>query len=219
MKRAVSHLATLDCLFSLAEVAKQGDYCRWCPLMKTVNSGVCVCFDVENDSVCWILCVWEWCVVSYSLRQAVCGSVQQAQQCAQPKRQHLTHSLTNRHTNSGTSLFFPFYQTHLWLSIHPYLCAVLKSSWFLVPVVFHCLFCVFRPEVSENWRQIVIRDGRHPAIDLLMGENNQYVPNVTELQVCLCAHTHTHIYKIHRRFTCHVLIEKFETTHPSINTC
>uniref|UniRef100_H3DD48 DNA mismatch repair protein MSH3 n=1 Tax=Tetraodon nigroviridis TaxID=99883 RepID=H3DD48_TETNG len=66
MKRAISHLATLDCLFSLAEVAKQGDYCR--------------------------------------------------------------------------------------------------------------------PEVSENCRQIVIRDGRHPAIDLLMGENNQYVPNVTELQ-------------------------------------
>ncbi|XP_056888147.1 DNA mismatch repair protein Msh3 isoform X1 [Takifugu flavidus] len=66
MKRAISHLATLDCLFSLAEVAKQGDYCR--------------------------------------------------------------------------------------------------------------------PEVSKHRRQIVIRDGRHPAIDLLMGENNQYVPNVTELQ-------------------------------------
>ncbi|KAM8886774.1 DNA mismatch repair protein Msh3 isoform 2-T2 [Spinachia spinachia] len=28
MKRAISHLATMDCLFSLAEVAKQGDYCR-----------------------------------------------------------------------------------------------------------------------------------------------------------------------------------------------
>lgn len=28
MKRAISHLATVDCLFSLAEVAKQGDYCR-----------------------------------------------------------------------------------------------------------------------------------------------------------------------------------------------
>ncbi|XP_040899209.1 DNA mismatch repair protein Msh3 isoform X3 [Toxotes jaculatrix] len=66
MKRAISHLATMDCLFSLAEVAKQGDYCR--------------------------------------------------------------------------------------------------------------------PEVYENQRQIVIRDGRHPAIDLLMGEHNQYVPNHTELQ-------------------------------------
>uniref|UniRef100_A0A672J4Y0 DNA mismatch repair protein MSH3 n=1 Tax=Salarias fasciatus TaxID=181472 RepID=A0A672J4Y0_SALFA len=31
-------------------------------------------------------------------------------------------------------------------------------------------------------RQIVIRDGRHPAIDLLMGEQSQYVPNHTELQ-------------------------------------
>ncbi|KAM6943821.1 DNA mismatch repair protein Msh3 isoform 2-T2 [Lycodopsis pacificus] len=66
MKRAISHLATMDCLFSLAEVAKQGDYCR--------------------------------------------------------------------------------------------------------------------PEVCEGERQIMIRDGRHPAIDLLMGEHNQYVPNLTELQ-------------------------------------
>ncbi|XP_010781548.1 DNA mismatch repair protein Msh3-like [Notothenia coriiceps] len=67
MKRAISHLATMDCLFSLAEVAKQGDYCR--------------------------------------------------------------------------------------------------------------------PEVCEGQRQIMIRDGRHPAIDLLMGDHNQYVPNLTELQV------------------------------------
>lgn len=66
MKRAISHLATMDCLFSLAEVAKQGDYCR--------------------------------------------------------------------------------------------------------------------PEVCDNKHQIMIRDGRHPAIDLLMGEHNQYVPNHTELQ-------------------------------------
>ncbi|KAK7934460.1 hypothetical protein WMY93_005356 [Mugilogobius chulae] len=28
IKRAISHLATMDCLFSLAEVAKQDDYCR-----------------------------------------------------------------------------------------------------------------------------------------------------------------------------------------------
>lgn len=55
MKRAISHLATLDCLFSLAEVAKQGDYCRWCPLVKTVNSGVCVC-------VCVFWCEKWFCV-------------------------------------------------------------------------------------------------------------------------------------------------------------
>ncbi|XP_053181496.1 DNA mismatch repair protein Msh3 [Scomber japonicus] len=66
MKRAISHLATMDCLFSLAEVAKQGDYCR--------------------------------------------------------------------------------------------------------------------PKVCESQRQIMIKDGRHPAIDVLMGEHNQYVPNHTELQ-------------------------------------
>ncbi|CAL8330544.1 unnamed protein product [Arctogadus glacialis] len=66
MKRALSHLATMDCLFSLAEVAKQGDYCR--------------------------------------------------------------------------------------------------------------------PEMSESRCQIVIKDGRNPAIDLLLGEHNQYVPNHTDLQ-------------------------------------
>ncbi|CAL8345427.1 unnamed protein product [Lota lota] len=66
MKRAISHLATMDCLFSLAEVAKQGDYCR--------------------------------------------------------------------------------------------------------------------PEMCENRCRIVIKDGRNPAIDLLMGEHNQYVPNHTDLQ-------------------------------------
>ncbi|KAM6965383.1 DNA mismatch repair protein Msh3, partial [Aplochiton taeniatus] len=66
MKRAISHLATMDCLFSLAEVAKQGNYCR--------------------------------------------------------------------------------------------------------------------PEVCENLQQIVIRDGRHPAIDLLTGEHHQYVDNDTDLK-------------------------------------
>ncbi|KAF7653579.1 hypothetical protein LDENG_00081240 [Lucifuga dentata] len=39
-----------------------------------------------------------------------------------------------------------------------------------------------RPEVCQSQHQILIRDGRHPAIDLLMGEHNQYVPNHTELQ-------------------------------------
>uniref|UniRef100_A0A3Q3ENC7 DNA mismatch repair protein MSH3 n=1 Tax=Kryptolebias marmoratus TaxID=37003 RepID=A0A3Q3ENC7_KRYMA len=65
MKRAISHLATMDCLFSLADVAKQGDYC---------------------------------------------------------------------------------------------------------------------PKVCGNKHRIMITDGRHPAIDLLMGEHNQYVPNHTKLQ-------------------------------------
>ncbi|KAG7240038.1 hypothetical protein INR49_028041 [Caranx melampygus] len=41
---------------------------------------------------------------------------------------------------------------------------------------------ISRPEVCANQRQILIRDGRHPAIDLLMGEHNQFVPNHTELQ-------------------------------------
>uniref|UniRef100_A0A8C7PXV8 DNA mismatch repair protein MSH3 n=1 Tax=Oncorhynchus mykiss TaxID=8022 RepID=A0A8C7PXV8_ONCMY len=37
-------------------------------------------------------------------------------------------------------------------------------------------------ERVDGDRQIVIRDGRHPVIDLLMGEHTQYVPNNTELQ-------------------------------------
>ncbi|XP_046871390.1 DNA mismatch repair protein Msh3 isoform X2 [Hypomesus transpacificus] len=65
MKKAISHLATVDCLFSLAEVAKQGNYCR--------------------------------------------------------------------------------------------------------------------PRLSEQ-QQIVVREGRHPSIDLLLGELHQYVPNHTQLQ-------------------------------------
>ncbi|XP_055017861.1 DNA mismatch repair protein Msh3 isoform X2 [Boleophthalmus pectinirostris] len=67
IKRAISHLATMDCLFSLAEVAKQGDYCR--------------------------------------------------------------------------------------------------------------------PVVNSSDQLIMIRNGRHPIIDLLMGEQSQYVPNDTELQI------------------------------------
>lgn len=39
-----------------------------------------------------------------------------------------------------------------------------------------------RPVVRSSEQQIIIRDGRHPIIDLLMGEQNQYVPNDTELQ-------------------------------------
>ncbi|XP_039615196.1 DNA mismatch repair protein Msh3 isoform X3 [Polypterus senegalus] len=38
-----------------------------------------------------------------------------------------------------------------------------------------------RPLVLENERQIRIKNGRHPAIDLLLGEQDQYVPNSTEL--------------------------------------
>ncbi|XP_058842608.1 DNA mismatch repair protein Msh3-like [Acipenser ruthenus] len=38
-----------------------------------------------------------------------------------------------------------------------------------------------RPVVLEDERQIIIKNGRHPAIDVLMGEQDQYVPNSTEL--------------------------------------
>ncbi|XP_062924627.1 DNA mismatch repair protein Msh3 [Mobula hypostoma] len=38
-----------------------------------------------------------------------------------------------------------------------------------------------RPTVLEEMRQIVIKKGRHPVIDVLMGEQEQYVPNSTGL--------------------------------------
>lgn len=40
-----------------------------------------------------------------------------------------------------------------------------------------------RPEVLDDEQQIVIREGRHPVIDVLLGEQDQYVPNDTQLQV------------------------------------
>ncbi|KAJ8285541.1 hypothetical protein GJAV_G00027990 [Gymnothorax javanicus] len=39
-----------------------------------------------------------------------------------------------------------------------------------------------RPEVLEGERRIIIREGRHPVIDVLMAEQDQYVPNDTELE-------------------------------------
>ncbi|XP_077456412.1 DNA mismatch repair protein Msh3 [Stigmatopora argus] len=39
-----------------------------------------------------------------------------------------------------------------------------------------------RPEVSDGERRIAIKDGRHPAIELLTGEHGQYVPNHVDLQ-------------------------------------
>ncbi|XP_059500763.1 DNA mismatch repair protein Msh3 isoform X4 [Stegostoma tigrinum] len=40
---------------------------------------------------------------------------------------------------------------------------------------------ISRPIVLEEQRQIMIKNGRHPIIDVLMGEQEQYVPNSTEL--------------------------------------
>ena len=73
-------------------------------------------------------------------------------------------------------------------------CASLRMSECVLLHVWLLVLSVFRPEVCESQRRIGIRDGRHPAIDLLMGEHNQYVPNHTELQVHLHTHTHTHTH-------------------------
>uniref|UniRef100_A0A4W4FW61 DNA mismatch repair protein MSH3 n=1 Tax=Electrophorus electricus TaxID=8005 RepID=A0A4W4FW61_ELEEL len=40
-----------------------------------------------------------------------------------------------------------------------------------------------RPEVLEQQSCILIQDGRHPVINMLMGDQDQYVPNDTQLQV------------------------------------
>ncbi|XP_050843411.1 DNA mismatch repair protein Msh3 isoform X5 [Serinus canaria] len=38
-----------------------------------------------------------------------------------------------------------------------------------------------RPTVQDNRREILIKNGRHPVIDVLLGEQDQYVPNTTSL--------------------------------------
>ncbi|XP_029430030.1 DNA mismatch repair protein Msh3 isoform X2 [Rhinatrema bivittatum] len=38
-----------------------------------------------------------------------------------------------------------------------------------------------RPTVKDHVREIVIKNGRHPIIDVLLGEQDQYVPNSTSL--------------------------------------
>ncbi|XP_017661720.1 PREDICTED: DNA mismatch repair protein Msh3 isoform X8 [Lepidothrix coronata] len=38
-----------------------------------------------------------------------------------------------------------------------------------------------RPVVQDNRQEIIIKNGRHPVIDLLLGEQDQYVPNTTNL--------------------------------------
>ncbi|KAM8792926.1 DNA mismatch repair protein Msh3 [Eudromia elegans] len=38
-----------------------------------------------------------------------------------------------------------------------------------------------RPVVQDTRREIIIKNGRHPVIDVLLGEQDQYVPNTTNL--------------------------------------
>uniref|UniRef100_A0A8C6ZWX2 DNA mismatch repair protein MSH3 n=1 Tax=Nothoprocta perdicaria TaxID=30464 RepID=A0A8C6ZWX2_NOTPE len=38
-----------------------------------------------------------------------------------------------------------------------------------------------RPIVQDTQREIIIKNGRHPVIDVLLGEQDQYVPNTTNL--------------------------------------
>ncbi|EAW95861.1 mutS homolog 3 (E. coli), isoform CRA_a, partial [Homo sapiens] len=42
------------------------------------------------------------------------------------------------------------------------------------------MILVSKPTVQEE-RKIVIKNGRHPVIDVLLGEQDQYVPNNTDL--------------------------------------
>ena len=42
-----------------------------------------------------------------------------------------------------------------------------------------------RPDVTNDTVKIDIQDGRHPVIDALIGEQEQYVPNNTNLSVSI----------------------------------
>lgn len=59
---------------------------------------------------------------------------------------------------------------------------VSKASFF-----FACL--EHRPEVLEDKSQILITAGKHPVITSLMGDEDQYVPNDTHLQVTVFFNT------------------------------
>ncbi len=55
-------------------------------------------------------------------------------------------------------------------------------------------FC--SPTVVEE-PTLEIKDGRHPIIDQMMGEGEQYVPNDTRMSVRLCMHS------TNQTVTCH----------------
>ena len=44
---------------------------------------------------------------------------------------------------------------------------------------------LYRPEITEDAVAIEIEDGRHPVIDALKAEQEQYVPNSTQLNVSM----------------------------------
>ena len=47
---------------------------------------------------------------------------------------------------------------------------------------------LFRPSVHDDKSDFTISKGKHPIIDTLLGEHEQFVPNDTNLDVCiLCA--------------------------------
>ena len=100
-KKAVDLLATMDCLFSLAKVAKMPGY-TWLVLSSLLNSTLYILFDI---------------------------------------------------------------------------CMVIKA-----PAVYACLMLCYSPEMVED-QVIEIEDGRHPVIDQLLGEGEQYVPNDTSMSV------------------------------------
>lgn len=41
----------------------------------------------------------------------------------------------------------------------------------------------FRPAIIDERSEIMIKNGKHPVIDVLLGEQQQYVPNDTFLSV------------------------------------
>ncbi|NWH70328.1 MSH3 protein, partial [Piaya cayana] len=57
--------------------------------------------------------------------------------------------------------------------------ATIDCLFSLAYVAKHRHYC--RPSVQENRREIIIKNGRHPVIDILLGEQDQYVANNTNL--------------------------------------
>ncbi len=53
---------------------------------------------------------------------------------------------------------------------------------YLASISLLILFCC-RPIIKDDVTCIKIEQGRHPVIDSLLGEGEQYVPNDTNLQV------------------------------------
>ena len=59
----------------------------------------------------------------------------------------------------------------------------LERAEILIPHLTYYNIFFFRPVVKDGKSEIMIKNGKHPVIDALLGEQEQYVPNDTNLVV------------------------------------